>query len=173
MELFKTMAAVDIVHIPYKGATPALTDLLGGQISLVLSSIVLAQPLVKTGKLRDLAVTGRIGCNIYRCGNGRVRGGALPIQTSSPDRPVREAGIPGVEANVNFALLAPAATPNDIITRLNGEIGKALRLPEVRERMLGQGAVPVGNSAAEATRFLDGEIARWGRATKALGLHLD
>ena len=155
-ELLKSAAAINFAHIPYKGVGPALVDLLGGQVQMMFSAMPSVMPHVRQGRLRALGIA------------------AAQRSPALPDLPtIREAGIPGVDANVNFALLAPAATPKEIIARLNGEVGKILRMPEVRERMLSEGAVPVGNSAEEATRFLAGEIARWGKVTKALGLRPD
>ena len=155
-ELLKSAAAINFAHIPYKGIGPALTDLLGGQVQMMFSAMPSVMPHVRQGRLRALGIA------------------AAQRSPALPDLPtIDEAGIPGVHANVNFALLAPAATPREIISRLNGEVGKILRMPEVRERMLSEGAVPVGNSAEETTRFLAGEIARWGKVTKALGLRLD
>jgi len=155
-ELLKSAAAINFAHIPYKGVGPALVDLLGGQVQMMFSAMPSVMPHVRQGRLRALGIA------------------AAQRSPALPDLPtIREAGIPGVDANVNFALLAPAATPKEIIARLNGEVGKILRMPEVRERMLSEGAVPVGNSAEEATRFLAVEIARWGKVTKALGLRPD
>lgn len=155
-ELLKSAAAIDFVHIPYKGVGPALVDLLGGQVQMMFSAMPSVMPHVRQGRLRALGIA------------------AAQRSPALPDLPtIREAGIPGVDANVNFALLAPAATPREIIARLNSEIVKILRMPEVRERMLSEGAVPVGNSAGEASRFLAGEIARWSKVTKALGLRPD
>lgn len=155
-ELLKSAAAISFVHIPYKGVGPALVDLLGGQVQMMFSAMPSVMPHVRQGRLRALGIA------------------AAQRSPALPDLPtIDEAGTPGVHANVNFALLAPAATPREIIARLNGEVGKILRMPEVRERMLSEGAVPVGNSAEEATRFLVGEIARWSKVTKALGLRPD
>lgn len=155
-ELLKGAAAIDFVHVPYKGVGPALVDLLGGQTQMMFSAMPSAMPHVRSGRLRALGIA------------------AAQRSPVLPDLPtIGEAGISGVLANVNFALLAPAATPADIVVRLNGEVGKVLRLPAVRERMLSEGAVPVGNSPQDAGRFLLGEIARWSRITKALGLRPD
>lgn len=155
-ELLRNAATINFAHIPYKGIGPALVDLLGGQVQMMFSAMPSVMPYVLGGRMRALGIAAE------------QRSPALP------DLPtIREAGIPGVVATVSFALLAPAGTPGKIIARLNSEVGKMLRLPEMRERMLTQGAVPVGNTAAEATRFLAGEITRWGKVTKTLGLRLD
>lgn len=155
-ELLKSAAAVNLVHIPYKGIGLALVDLLGGQIQMMFSAMPSVMPHVRQGRLRALGVA------------------AAQRSPVLPDVPtIRETGIPGVEASVSFTLLAPAVTPKKIIAHLNSEVVKALRMPEIKERLVSEGAVPVGSSPDEATRFLAGEIARWGRITKALGLHLD
>ena len=153
MELFKTMTAVDIVHIPYKGATPALADLLGGQTSLVLSSIVPAQPFVKTGKLRGLAVTGR------------TRTPALPEVPT-----MAESGLPGFEAMAWFGVLAPAGTPQAIVLRLNSEIAGILRKPEIKDQLAGFGSEPGGGMPEEFAAYIKTEIGKWGKVIKDAGI---
>ena len=155
-ELLKGAAAVNIVHIPYKGIGLALVDLLGGQLQVMFSAIPSVMPHVRQGRLRALGVA------------------AAQRSPVLPDVPaIRETGIPGVEASVSFTLLAPAATPKKIIARLNSETVKVLRAPEIKERLVSEGAAPVGNSPDEAARFLVTEIARWTSVTKALGLRPD
>jgi tripartite-type tricarboxylate transporter receptor subunit TctC len=155
-ELLKSAAAVNLVHIPYKGIGLALVDLLGGQIQMMFSAMPSVMPHVRQGRLRALGVA------------------AAQRSPALPDVPtIRETGIPGVEASVSFTLLAPAATPKKIIEHLNSEIVKALHAPEIKERLVSEGAMPVGSSPDEARRFLAGEIARWGKVTKALGLRPD
>lgn len=155
-ELLKSAASINIVHIPYKGIGLALVDLLGGQIQMMFSASPSVMPHVRPGRLRALGVA------------------AAQRSPVLPDVPtIREAGVPGVEASVSFTLLAPAATPKKITAQLNSEIVKALRAPEIKERLVSEGAVPIGSSPDEAARFLSSEIARWGKVTKALGLRLD
>lgn len=155
-ELLKSAAAVNIVHIPYKGIGLALVDLIGGQLQVMFSAIPSVMPHVRQGRLRALGVA------------------AAQRSPVLPDVPaIRETGIPGVEASVSFALLAPAATPKRIIARLNSETAKVLRTPEIKERLVSEGAAPIGNSPDEATRFLATEIARWTSVIKALGLRPD
>jgi len=155
-ELLKSAAAVNLVHIPYKGIGLALIDLLGGQIQMMFSASPSVMPHVRLGRLRALGVA------------------AAQRSPVLPDVPtIRETGIPGVEASVSFTLLAPATTPKKIIAYLNSEIVKTLRTPETKERLVSEGAVPIGSSPEESTRFLAGEITRWGKVTKALGLRLD
>lgn len=155
-ELLKSAAAVNIVHIPYKGIGLALVDLLGGQLQVMFSAIPSVMPHVRQGRLRALGVA------------------AAQRSPVLPDVPtIRETGTPGVEASVSFTLLAPAATPKKIIARLNSETVKALRAPEIKERLVSEGAAPIGNSPDEAARFLAAEIARWTSVIKALGLRPD
>ena len=153
MELFKTITGIDIVHIPYKGATPALADLLGGQTSLVLSSIVPAQPFVKTGKLRGLAVTGR------------TRTPALPEVPT-----MAESGLPGFEAMAWFGVLAPAGTPQAIVSRLNGEIAKILQKPEIKDQFAGFGSEPGRGTPEEFAAYIRTEIGKWGKVIRDAGI---
>lgn len=153
MELFKTMTGIDIVHIPYKGATPALADLLGGQTALVLSSIVPAQPFVKTGKLRGLAVTGR------------ARALALPGVPT-----MVESGLPGFEAMAWFGVLAPAGTPQAIISRLNDEIAKILQKPEIKDQFAGFGSEPGHGTLEEFAAYIRTEIGKWRKVIRDAGI---
>ena len=155
-ELLKGAAGVNLVHVPYKGTGPALIDLLAGHVTVMFAAMPSVVPHVKQGKLRALALVAA------------KRSPALPALPT-----IAEAGIPGVEASVGFTLLTPASTPEEIITRLNSEVVRILRLPEVAERLASEGAVAVGNSSPEAARFIAAEIARWGRVTKALGVRAD
>lgn len=153
MELFKTMTAINIMHIPYKGATPALADLLGGQTSLVLSSIVPAQPFVRTGRLRGLAVTSR------------KRTPALPgIPT------MIESGLPGFEAMAWFGVLAPAGTPRSIVARLDSEIARILQKPEIKNQLAGFGSEPGGGTPEEFAAYIKTEIDKWGKVIKDAGI---
>lgn len=153
MELLKTMTAINIMHIPYKGATPALADLLGGQTSLVLSSIVPAQPFVRTGKLRGLAVTSR------------KRTPALPgIPT------MIESGLPDFEAMAWFGVLAPAGTSRSIVSRLNSEIARILQKPEIKDQLAGFGSEPGGGTPEEFAAYIKTEIDKWGKVIKDAGI---
>ena len=149
MELFKSMARVDFVHIPYKGAAPAVLDLVGGHVDLMFAPLPVMLPHIKSGRVRPIAVsTGK-------------RSGALPdIPT------VAESGLAGYEATNAVGVLAPAATPRDIIVKLNAEIVRILRLPDVRDRLLGLGAEPVGNSPEQFAAWLKEDIARWAKIVK-------
>jgi len=153
MELFKTTTMVSILHVPYKGATPALADLLGGQISLVLSSIVPAQPFVKSGKLRGLAVTSR------------SRTPALPAVPT-----MAESGLPGFEAMAWFGMLAPAGTPQFIVSMLNREIAGMLKKQDIRSQLASFGSEPGRGTAQEFSAHIKAEIDKWGQVIKDAGI---
>ncbi|MBI2293666.1 MAG: tripartite tricarboxylate transporter substrate binding protein [Betaproteobacteria bacterium] len=149
MELFKSMARVDLLHIPYKGSAPAVLDLVGGHVDLMFAPLPVMLPHIKSGRVRPLAVATA------------KRSGAIPeIPT------VAEAGLPGFEATNSVGVLAPAVTPRDIIAKLNAEIVRILGLPEIRDRLLGLGAEPVANSPEQFAAFLKEDIARWAKVVK-------
>ncbi len=157
MELFKTMAGIaDIEHIPYKGIAPALSDLLAGQIPLVMSNIVPVQPLIKAAKLRGLAVTGR------------QRSHALPEVPT-----MIEAGLPGFEAIVWFGVLAPADTPKEIIAKLNNEIGRALSLPKIAEQLSAIGSEVWPMTPDEFTVYIKAEVEKWRKVVRTAKVSLD
>ena len=152
-ELFKVLAGVNIVHVPYKGAGPAMVDLLGGQVDLMFSNLASAVPDVQSGKIRALAVTGP------------KRSAALPQLPT-----VAEAGVPGYEVTSWFGVLAPRGTPAAIVTKLNRDFVKAVHLPEVKDRLAGQGAESVGSTPDAFSAHLKAEAARWGKTIKAAGI---
>jgi tripartite-type tricarboxylate transporter receptor subunit TctC len=143
VELLKWMTGIDLVHVPYKGAGPALTDLIGGQVQMMCTSPLPSLPHVKSGRLVALAMTSR----------ARSR--------AAPDIPTVAETVPGYESTLWYALLAPAATPPAIIKRIHAETTRILKLPEVTEQLLAQGADPIGNSPQELEKFLRTEIERW------------
>jgi tripartite-type tricarboxylate transporter receptor subunit TctC len=156
MELLKSMAGIRITHVPYKGDVPAMTDAMAGQIAMSVPTVVAASPYVKSGKLRAIAVTSKT----------RVR--------SLPDVPtVAEAAVPGFESVSWGGVMAPGGTPVAIVNKLNAEIVRILRLPEMQERLQALGADVVGNSPAEFAAYLDAEIARWSKVAKAANVKLD
>jgi tripartite-type tricarboxylate transporter receptor subunit TctC len=155
-ELFKSMAAVDLLHVPYKGTGQALTDLLAGQVDLLFAPSQAVIQHVRAGKLRGLATTG-----------------AKRTETL-PDLPtVAESGLPGYEALGWFGLLAPAATPAPIVDRLSGDANRVLADPEVRSRMLALGADPRGNTPGEFARFIREDQAKWAKLVRDAGIKLD
>jgi len=151
-ELFNSMAGVKMVHVPYKGAAPALADLLGGQVQLMFSTMPPALPHVKDGKLRALAVT------------------SAKRSPAAPDLPtVDEIALPGFEANTWHGVVAPAGTPRAIIARLNREIVAILHLPDVVERLSAQGAEPVGSTPEEFAAYIGSETLKWAKVVRDSG----
>jgi tripartite-type tricarboxylate transporter receptor subunit TctC len=151
-EMLKLMTKVDMTHVPYKGLGPALTDLIGGRIHVIISTMASALPHLKSGKLRPLAVT--------------------PAKRSSffPEVPTMdEAGVKGYEFSTWYGLLVPAGTPKQIVDRLNAETRKALDSPAVREQFGRQGLEPVSSTPAEFAAYLRSEVAKWGKVVKASG----
>ncbi|GIX24443.1 MULTISPECIES: tripartite tricarboxylate transporter substrate binding protein [Caldimonas] len=156
-ELFKTMTGTFMVHFPYRGSAPALTDLIGGQMDLMFDNLPSSMPHIKAGKLKALAVTSA------------QRSQALPEVPT-----IAEAGpLKGYEATSWFGLLAPAGTPADIIHRLQQETARALANPAIKERLQSQGAIPSGNTPAEFARLIDSEIKKWAAVVKASGAKVD
>ncbi len=151
-ELFNSMAGVKMVHVPYKGAAPALADLLGGQVQLMFSTMPPALPHVKDGKLRALAVT------------------SAKRSPAAPELPtVDEIALPGFEANTWHGVVVPAGTPETIVARLNREIVAILHLPEVVERLSGQGAEPVGSTPQEFAAYIKSEALKWAKVVRDSG----
>ena len=148
--LLALTAGIDIVHVPYKGGGPAMQDLLGGQIPAMVATPVTALPHVKSGKLRALATTGA----------------ARPAMM--PDVPtVAESGYPGYEATNWYAYYAPAGTPKDVLARLHKELVDALNAPDVREQLDRQGVEAKPGTPEELTKYMERELATWGRVVKA------
>ncbi|MGH8619801.1 MAG: Bug family tripartite tricarboxylate transporter substrate binding protein [Burkholderiales bacterium] len=151
-ELFKLSTRTDLVHIPYKGLSPALTDLMSGQVQIMFSSAVAMLPQVKAGRLRGLATTGA------------KRPAAIP------DLPtVAEAGVPGYETGSWYGIVAPAGTPPDIVNRLSAEMQKIVRQPAIQERFNAEAASPVGSTPQEFVTHLQREKERWTKVVKATG----
>lgn len=155
-ELFKVMANVDIVHVPYKGGGPALTDVIAGHVQLLFNTSTSTVPFLKSGKLRALAVTG-----------AQRSPGMRELPT------VAESGLPGFDVGVWFGLVAPARTPRTIIEKLNREIARISRLPEAREQFAAQGADPVGSTPLEFGQHIRSEVAKWAKVAKAANLKAD
>jgi tripartite-type tricarboxylate transporter receptor subunit TctC len=151
-ELFKQMAGVDIQHVAYKGSAPAVNDLLGNHIAIMFDNMPSAISHVKAGKLRPLAVTTA------------QRSPALPDVPT-----IAEAGVPGYEATSWFGLLAPAKTPAPVVARLNASILKALADPDVKNKLLEQGAEPAGETPAQFAAFIASETVKWGKIVKQSG----
>ncbi|WP_029044877.1 tripartite tricarboxylate transporter substrate binding protein [Cupriavidus sp. amp6] len=155
-ELFTSMAHVDMLHIPYKGSGPAMSDLLGGQVDYMFDSITSAKPQIESGKLTPIAVTTA------------RRSSALPNVPT-----VAEAGLPGYELSPWFAAFVPAKTPQPVIDKLNGAMLEALRKPAVQKRLTQIGAEPIGSSPAVLRDHLAKETEKWGALIRQRGIRAD
>ena len=156
MELFKAMSGVDIQHVPYKGSSPALTDVMAGQVAVFIGNMPPTVPLVKAGKLRALAVTTK------------ARSALMPELPT-----ISEAGLPGFETVAWFGVLAPTGTPPEIVKKLSTEIGKIARSPEMREKLLAMGAEPIGGTPGEFKAVIDSDIAKWKALAQKEGIKVD
>ena len=156
-ELFKSQTGLFMTHIPYRGSGPALLDLVGGQVDVMFDNLPSAMQLIKSGKLKALAVTSA------------ARSVALP------DTPTVEeaAGLKGFEATSWFGLLAPAGTPPDVVNRIQREVARALSNPSINDKMLAQGAIPSGNTPAQFAALIDSEHKKWAQVVKASGARVD
>jgi tripartite-type tricarboxylate transporter receptor subunit TctC len=155
-ELFKTLAGVDMVHVPYKGTAPAMVDLIAGQVQLAFDNVTTIVPYIQAGKLRALAVT--------------------PAKRSAilPDVPtVAEAGVPGYEASVWFGVFAPAGTPQPVIARLHAEILKALNTADLRARMVAMGTDISGMGPAEFQAFVRKEVPKWAEVVRKANVKIN
>ena len=155
-ELFRGTAGIDFVHAPYKGAAPATNDLLGGQLSAMFNNPVSALPHVKSGRLRALATTG------------------LKRSPTSPDVPtVAELGYPGFEAGTWYAFLGPAGMPKDMVSKIATDLVAVLQMPDVRERLAGQGVESIGTSPAELETIMRSELEKWTKVIRAANIQPD
>lgn len=154
-EYFKLLAKVDIRHIPYKGTGPALIDLLAGQTQLIFAGIPGTVPHVRAGKLRPLAVSTSARLAIF------------------PDVPTVAETVPGYEATQWYGVLAPAGTPAAVVSRLNKEIARALKDPQLEERLVASGSEPLPSTPEAFSAFIKSEISRWEPVIKAAGIRVD
>ena len=151
-ELFKAMAGISVVHIPYRGSAGARTDVLGGQLEMMFDAVPTMTEHIKAGKVKALATTGKARTSIL------------------PDVPtMAEAGVPGYEATLWLGLMAPKGTPPAVVARLNAEVGKITSNPEVRRAWLAQGTTAMTMGVDEFTRHLNDDIAKWARIVKFSG----
>ena len=155
MELFKSTAGVDMVHIPYKGTGPLITDLIAGQVSVTIASAVPLIPQVKAGKLRGLAATGA------------KRSGAMP------ELPTIAETVPGYEVTNWFGILAPKGTPRTVIARINGDLDRRLKTAELRELLNAQGADVAGGTPEEFAAMITRDFAKWAKVVKDSGARAD
>jgi len=154
-ELFNTMTGVKMAHIPYKGAAPATTDLLSGQVSLMFNNMLSAMPHVKNNRLRAIAVT------------------STKRSAAVPELPTIAETVAGYEASGWYAALAPAATPRELITRLNNDMNRVMKMPDVTQRLAGDGVEAVGTTAEQFGRYLQQEIVKWGKVVITSGAKVD
>ena len=155
-ELFKSMAGVDVVHVPYKGASPALTDVIAGRIAMFIGNLPPAMPHIKSGAVRALAVT------------------TAQRSPLVPDLPtLAESGLPGFETVAWFGLFAPAGTPKEIVAKLQTEVARIVREPDIRERIAVLGGEPVGNTPDAFAAIVKGDVAKWKKVVKDANVHVD
>ena len=155
-ELFKLMANVDMLHVPYKGGPPAIADLISGQVNMMFINMPTGITHVRSGKAKIIAVS------------------SIKRVSQLPDVPtVDQAGVKGFETSAWSGLYAPAGTPVDIVNRLNAEVVKILKQPSVREQLMAQGAEPVGDTPEEFSRFTLAEISKWAKIIKISGAKVD
>jgi tripartite-type tricarboxylate transporter receptor subunit TctC len=155
-EFFKQQAKVNMVHIAYKGSAPATTDLLGGNVQVFFGNMLSVIEQVRSGRLRALAVTSQ---------QRQAVANEIPTMI--------ESGFPGFEAGTWFGLMAPAATPRDIVNRLHGDVAKAVRQPDVQKQLAGQGATTIGNTPEQFAAYIKSESAKWAKVLAASGVKAD
>jgi len=155
MEMLKSDAGVDITHVPYKGSAPAVSDLLAGQVQMMVDGLPSALPHIKAGKLRAIALT------------------SLRRSPSLPDLPTIAETYPGFYADAWSGLFAPKGTPQPVVDKLSAEVQRILKLPDVREKLAALGAEPVGSTQAEFTAHVKREIDKWAKVVKASGAKVD
>jgi len=155
-ELFKSMAHIDATHVPYKGGSQAIVDVLSGQIDFMFDTIPNSMPHLKAGRLRGLGVSGAQRSVLMR---------DLPT--------IAEAGVPGYEAETWFGVLAPAGTPRENVERLSAAAQKAVAGDDLKQRMLGQGLEPVGNTSEQFARLIRIELPKWAKVVQASGAKVD
>lgn len=155
-EYFKLLTKIEMVHVPYKGTAPAMISMISGQTTMTITGMVALMPHVKSGRLKLLGVA-----TLNR----------LAIMPNVPT--INESGVPGYDANQWYGVLAPAATPRDIVTKLHADIAKVLARPDVKERLAADGAEPVANTPEQFAAHIKAEIARWAPVVKASGAKPD
>jgi tripartite-type tricarboxylate transporter receptor subunit TctC len=156
MEMLKAQAGINLVHVPYKGTPQAVVDLLSGQVQAMFANTLSVLPHVKAGRLRALAIS------------------SAKRSAAAPELPtVAESGMPGYESGTWFGMFAPAGTPREIISRLNGEINKIVATAEMKSRLVAQGADPISVTPEQFRAFVKNELARWGKIVKTVGIKVD
>jgi tripartite-type tricarboxylate transporter receptor subunit TctC len=154
-EMLKLQTAMDIVHVPYKGTPPAVTDLLSGNITFMFANSLSVLPHVQTNRLRALGVS------------------SAKRQQSTPNLPTVAESYPGFESGTWFALLAPAGTSKDIVARINSTVAKVVQMPDVREKIVAQGGEPLSGNPQQVGAYIRSEVAKWGKVVKASGAKVE
>lgn len=156
VELFDMLAGTRLLHVPYKGLSPALTDLLSGEVQVMFSSAVAMLPQVKAGRLRAIAMTGS------------KRSAAIPDVPT-----VAESGLKGYETGSWYGVVAPAGTPRHAIDKLSAEIIRITKSPQITNKLVEEAVIPVGSTPAEFSAYIKSEIARWGKVIKQAGIKIE
>jgi tripartite-type tricarboxylate transporter receptor subunit TctC len=154
-EMLKLQTGIDIVHVPYKGTPPAVTDLLSGNITFMFANSLSVLPHVQTQRLRALGVT------------------SAKRSPGTPNLPTIAESYPGFESGTWFALLAPAGTPRDVITRINGAVAKVVQMPDVREKIVAQGGEPLSGTPQQVGTYIRAEVGKWGKVVRASGAKVE
>ncbi|HKA40904.1 MAG TPA: tripartite tricarboxylate transporter substrate binding protein [Burkholderiales bacterium] len=152
-ELLKMQAGIDLLHVPYKGMVPAITDVIGGNVSIIFGNTLVVLPNMRNGRVRGIAIT------------------SAKRSSMAPELPtIAESGFPGFESGTWYGMMAPARTPREVITKLSDAATRIVQLPDVREKLIAQGAEPLTGTPARMGDFVRSEIAKWGKVAKAAGL---
>ena len=154
-EILRSITGIDIVHVPYKGTPPAVTDLLAGNVTFMFANSLSVLPHVQSGRLRALAVTS-------------ARRG-----TTTPNLPTVAETYPGFESGTWFALFAPAGTPRDVVVKLNSAVAKAVNMPDVRDKFVAQGAETMSGTPEQVAAYVRSEVAKWAKVVKASGAKVE
>ena len=156
MELFLSTTGLKVTHVPYRGIGPAMTDLIGGHLHLMMANFLTALPHIKNGRARAFGLSS-------------AKRSSVALETPT----IAEAGVPGYAVDQWFGVIAPAGTPRDVIARLHGAIVNALNDPQVKQRFLADGAETIGNSPEEFAKIVRDDLAKWGKVVKAAGIQPD
>ena len=155
-ELLKMETGIDLLHVPYKGTVPAITDVIAGNVSMALANTLVVLPQMKAGRLRAIAIT------------------SATRSATAPELPtVAESGVRGFESGTWYGLLAPAATPRDIVNRVNAAVVRVVQLADVREKLNAQGAEPLSGTPGQVGEFVRSEVAKYVKVVKAAGIRLE
>ena len=155
-ELLKMQAGIDVLHVPYKGMVPAVTDVIGGSVSMTLGNTLTVMPSVRNGRLRGIAIATA------------ERSAVVPELPT-----IAESGLPGFASGTWYGMMAPARTPREVVTLLNASVVRIVQLPDVREKLLAQGAEPLSGSPEKMGAYIRTEIVKWGKVAKASGARFD